>query len=82
MYVYARHHNPRPRDCSTSGFTLIELLIVVVILGVLSAVVVFALGGVNAQAAVSACKTDARSVETAVAGVRSAVWRYRAHEHR
>ena len=44
-----------------------ELLIVVVVLGVLSAVVVFALGGVNAQAAVSACKSDAKAVETAVA---------------
>ena len=48
------------------GFTLVELLIVVVVLGVLAGIVVFALGGVSAQAAVAACNADATSVETAV----------------
>lgn len=48
------------------GFTLIELLIVIVVLGIIAAVVVFALGGVNAQAAVAACKADATTVQTAV----------------
>jgi len=49
------------------GFTLIELLIVIVVLGILAAVVVFALGGVTSQSAVSACNADAKTVETAVA---------------
>ena len=49
------------------GFTLIELLIVVAVLGIIAAVVVFALGGVTAQSAVAACKADSNTVATAVA---------------
>jgi prepilin-type N-terminal cleavage/methylation domain-containing protein len=49
------------------GFTLIELLIVIVVLGILAAVVVFALGGVTSQSAVSACQADGATVATAMA---------------
>lgn len=52
---------------SERGFTLLELLIVIIVLGVLAAVVIFALGGVNASAAVSACKADSKEVRIAVA---------------
>lgn len=48
-----------------SGFTLIELLIVVVILGVLSGIVVFAVGQFNNDGVVAACKADIKNVEIA-----------------
>jgi Tfp pilus assembly protein PilE len=43
-----------------------ELLIVVVVLGILAGIVIFALGSVTAQSAAAACNADAASVETAV----------------
>ncbi|WP_086853632.1 competence type IV pilus major pilin ComGC [Amycolatopsis kentuckyensis] len=47
------------------GFTLIELLIVVVILGVLAGVVVFAVQAFNGDGKAAACNADWKSVETA-----------------
>ena len=47
------------------GFTLVELLIVIVILGVLAAVVVFAVGGITDKGQTSACKADMSTVATA-----------------
>ncbi|MEV6928361.1 prepilin-type N-terminal cleavage/methylation domain-containing protein [Dactylosporangium sp. NPDC051485] len=49
-----------------SGFTLIELLIVIVILGILSGIVVFAVGAFNDRGTMAACKTDVKNVEVAV----------------
>jgi prepilin-type N-terminal cleavage/methylation domain-containing protein len=48
-----------------SGFTLIELLIVIVILGVLAGIVVFAVAGINDSSKTSACKSDKKNVEIA-----------------
>lgn len=47
------------------GFTLIELLIVIVVLGILAAIVVFALSNQTSNSATAACKADAKSVEIA-----------------
>lgn len=47
------------------GFTLVELLIVIVILGILAAIVVFAVGGITDTGQTSACKSDYKSVVSA-----------------
>ena len=47
------------------GFTLIELLIVIVILGVLAGIVVFAVSGINNKSQDSACKSDIKNVTVA-----------------
>jgi general secretion pathway protein G len=62
--VSIRRRHGRTQD---DGFTLIELLIVIVVLGILAAVVVFALGSVTSKSAKAACSADAKTVETAVA---------------
>ena len=48
------------------GFTLIELLIVIVILGILAAVVVFSVNGIQDRGKKAACQSDMATVTTAV----------------
>ena len=47
------------------GFTLIELLIVIVVLGILAAIVVFALSNQTSNSLQAACRADAKAVEIA-----------------
>jgi prepilin-type N-terminal cleavage/methylation domain-containing protein len=55
-----------PGGGDDAGFTLIELLIVIVLLGVLSTVVVFAVGGITDRGTTAACRADGRALETAM----------------
>jgi prepilin-type N-terminal cleavage/methylation domain-containing protein len=48
------------------GFTLVELLIVIVILGILATVTVFAVRGITDQGQTSACNADRKTLQTAV----------------
>ena len=48
------------------GFTLIEVLIVIVVLGILAAVVIFALGGITGKSTISACSADGATVNEAI----------------
>jgi prepilin-type N-terminal cleavage/methylation domain-containing protein len=48
------------------GFTLVELLIVIVILGILATVTVFAVRGITDQGQDSACAADQKTLEVAV----------------
>jgi general secretion pathway protein G len=54
------------KSLGAKGFTLIELLVVIVILGILAAVVVFAVNGITDNGKKNACRTEIRTVKTAV----------------
>ena len=47
------------------GFTLVELLIVIVILGILAAVTVFAVRGITTKSQTNSCAVEKRAIETA-----------------
>ncbi len=48
------------------GFTLVELLIVIVILGILATVTVFAVRGITDRGQDNACDVEQRTLETAI----------------
>lgn len=57
----ARRHSHRKQG----GFTLVELLVVIAILGILAAIVLFNISGVNANAACNGMKTDGATLQGA-----------------
>lgn len=58
------------------GFTLIELLIVIVILGILAAIVVFAVQNLTQQSATAACQSQYKTVETAMEAYKAQIGSY------
>ena len=48
------------------GFTLVELLIVIVILGILATVTVFAVRGITDRGQTNACSVEKRTLDTAI----------------
>ncbi len=48
-----------------SGFTLIELLMIIVVLGILASLVIYATQDLAHKTATSACQSDFKTVETA-----------------
>jgi general secretion pathway protein G len=61
------------------GFTLIELLIVIVVLGILAAIVVFAVQNLTGQSAASGCQSDYKTVETAAEAYKAQMGAYPAN---
>ncbi|TMD38912.1 MAG: type II secretion system protein [Chloroflexi bacterium] len=48
---------------SQRGFTLVELLVVIAILGIMAAIILFNISGVNANAACKGMKTDGLNIQ-------------------
>ncbi len=67
--TYQRIQRRRAAGEIEGGFTLIELLIVIVVLGILAAIVVFALGGVTGKSTAAACQSDAKTVGIGVSAL-------------
>ena len=66
----------RIRKSNEEGFTLIELLIVIIILGILAAIVVFAIGSTRKDAIGNSCDTDFKSIQLSLEAIKTKDGKY------
>jgi general secretion pathway protein G len=64
--VLNRTRSREDQNLFERGFTLVELLIVIVILGILAGIVVFAVGNLSSNAKTNACSTEKSTISTAL----------------
>src|SRR3954464_3414559 len=72
-------HRMIKRAREEGGFTLIELMIVIVILGILAGIVLFAAGGITDRGTTASCKTDVSTIQTGVEAFYAKHGSYPAH---
>lgn len=75
MFELAKKHRAK-RSKSDSGFTLIELIVVIVIIGILAAIVVFALRGSTDSARLAKCKQNGSTLVAALDSYYSATGQF------
>jgi len=64
-YIRQRERFEEDRNIRNAGFTLVELLVVIAILGILAAIVVFSVAGINNKGQTASCQTDTQELRTA-----------------
>jgi len=65
------HSSIGHRNSTTPGFTIVELLIVIIVIGILAAIAIFAYNGIRSRAIDTSMQVDARAAFTTLANATS-----------